>query len=69
MSLFLLNKKEKDRIKGRKGGDEGRQVNLSGKRKAFQKRESVEKLISFLGAFHRKMNQVKIFNKYREVSK
>jgi len=45
--------------------NEGRQANLSWEKKSFlKKRKNIEKLISFLGAFHRKMNQV-----YLEVSK
>jgi len=45
-------------IKGSKGGEEGRQADLSWERKNFSKRESVAKLISLLGAFCRKMNNV-----------
>jgi len=36
----------------------GRPIYL-GKKGNFPKKRSVEKLISFLGAFHRKMNHVK----------
>lgn len=51
-------KREKMEIKGSKGGEESRQADLSWERKNFSKRESVGKLISLLGAFRRKMNNV-----------
>ena len=44
-----MNRKEKDRIKGRKGGGEGRPIYLE--KGKLSKRENVEKLISLLGAF------------------
>jgi len=33
--------------------DEGRQVNLSGEKESLLKKRSVERLISFLGAFRK----------------
>jgi len=39
-----------------RGGEESGQADLSWEKKAFQ--ESVEKLFSFLGAFHKEMNYV-----------